>query len=82
MEGIDHQLMRDAGGRGRAEEEEGRFKTRPLYMSFDPPLLNALAAIIPTPQLHYSPHTIDLKSKLLIHTHLRAHTHTQIYVAA
>lgn len=38
-----------------------------------PPLLNVLVAIIPASQLHYSPHSIDLKSNLLISTH----THTR-----
>lgn len=41
-----------------------------------PPLLNALVAIIPASRLHYSPHSIDLKSDLSISTH----THAGIYV--
>lgn len=41
-----------------------------------PPLLNALTAIIPASRLHYSLHSIDLKSNLLI----SAHTHAGIYL--
>lgn len=37
-----------------------------------PPLLNGLVAIIPASRLHYSPHSIDLKSDLSISTHTHA----------
>lgn len=82
-EGIDHRLMRDVGRRTvgvESRREAGRSKKRLLYMSSNPPppppppLLNALNAIIPESQLHYSPHSIDLKSDLSISY---THTHTQ-----
>lgn len=62
----------------RCWEVEGCSKKRLLYMSSNPPpppspRLNDLVAIIPASRLHYSPHSIDLKSDLSISTH----THTQ-----
>lgn len=63
-----------------SRREAGRSKKRLLYMSSNPPppppppLLNALNAIIPESQLHYSPHSIDLKSDLSI-SYTHTHTH-------
>lgn len=70
-------------GGGESKQEASCSEKRLLYMSSNPPpppppLLNALVAIIPASQLHYSPHSIDLKSNLLISTH--THTHARIYV--
>lgn len=83
-EGVDLQLMRDVGrGRREREREAGWSKRRLLYTSSNPPpppppLLNGLVAIIPASRLHYSPHSIDLKSGLSISTH--THTHARIYM--
>ena len=68
-----------------SRREAGLSKKRLLYMSSNPPppppLLNTLITIIPESQLHYSPHSIDLKSDLSI-SDTHTHTYVRMYVVS